>query len=113
MTKEFNSCPFLDLDVELKVCPFCGYHTARLFYDANHDSYFVFCEACHAMTALDRKKDYAVTNWNGRSKEKKKIPMCDKWRPCVFELGEFCRYLDLPVYTKQMCEECRKAKSND
>lgn len=113
MTKESTSCPFLDLEIELKACPHCGYHTARLFYNANQSKYFVFCEICHAMTAPDKYKDFAVANWNERRKESKRLPMYDKLRPCVFELGKYCCYIDLSVYTKQMCEKCRKEKSDD
>ena len=111
MIEKIETCPFLKLEVELKACPFCGYHTARLYYNANAKQYFVYCELCHCMAAPDRFKDFAISNWNKRNKEQKRMPIYDKHRPCVFELGEYCGYVNLPVYTKYMCEECKRRKN--
>jgi len=64
------------------------------------------------MTAPDKYKDFAVINWNNRRKESQKKCMSDKYRPCVFELGKYCVYRDIPVYTKYMCEKCKKEEQS-
>lgn len=103
MSEELESCPFLD--AELLHCPFCGCDSARVFFIANKKLFFVFCLACHAQTAPDYYKDFAVSNWNDRAKKKKKMPMIDKNRPCIFDFGTFC-YSHFTVYSEELCRTC-------
>ena len=101
-----DECPILE--AKLEACPHCGYHSGRLFYNANNRLFFVYCEVCHTITAPHIFKDYAVASWNNRNEENKKRPAYKRERPCVFSLGEFCWRSELPVYTKDMCEACRR-----